>query len=261
MIRPNYRDFRLNSVLPVVPDSHIQHSAKGSTWEDHKYVKKIDGVYYYPVGYEDGRTVDSLKDSDKDSDDEDLDRIKNRYDEILKERGIDISKLSKEEIDKMQREDYDKMSASKKEVALTQVKEHFDEYMKERGVDVSKLSKEQVDEMQKVIYDQIDSGNNPDKILKELGNTEKTTEELAKEVIKGKYGNGQERKDQLGEKYTEVQAKVNELMKGSTGSKKTSEATEETKTIAKSATAKVAETKVHSGVDMNKVLEVYNKKK
>ena len=42
-------------------------------------------------------------------------------------------------------------------------------------------------------------------------------EELAKEVIQGKWGNGQERKDRLteaGYDYHEVQTKVNELMHG-----------------------------------------------
>lgn len=33
----------------------IKHSAKGSTWEEHKYIKRDDGVYYYPDGYEGGR--------------------------------------------------------------------------------------------------------------------------------------------------------------------------------------------------------------
>ena len=40
----------------------------------------------------------------------------------------------------------------------------------------------------------------------------KSTEELAKEVIEGKWGNGQERKDRLGSRYAEVQAKVNEML-------------------------------------------------
>ncbi len=42
-------------------------------------------------------------------------------------------------------------------------------------------------------------------------------EELAKEVIQGKWGNGQERKDKLteaGYDYSEVQGKVNELLAG-----------------------------------------------
>ena len=44
----------------------------------------------------------------------------------------------------------------------------------------------------------------------------KSVEELAKEVIRGDWGNGQERKDKLaaaGYDYATVQAKVNELLK------------------------------------------------
>lgn len=47
MIRPNFRDFSGGSTL-------IIHSAKGSTWKDHKYIKKIDGTYYYPKDYKGG---------------------------------------------------------------------------------------------------------------------------------------------------------------------------------------------------------------
>lgn len=31
------------------------HSAKGSTWEDHKYIKRLNGTYYYPDSYKGGR--------------------------------------------------------------------------------------------------------------------------------------------------------------------------------------------------------------
>lgn len=41
---------------------------------------------------------------------------------------------------------------------------------------------------------------------------EKTTEELAQEVIAGKYGNGEDRKNALGDRYAEVQARVNEIL-------------------------------------------------
>ena len=42
--------------------------------------------------------------------------------------------------------------------------------------------------------------------------SKKTIDELAKEVIEGKYGNGAERKKALGDRYDEVQKRVNELM-------------------------------------------------
>ena len=41
---------------------------------------------------------------------------------------------------------------------------------------------------------------------------EKTVDELAKEVIQGKYGNGEDRKKALGDRYDEVQARVNEIL-------------------------------------------------
>lgn len=39
-------------------------------------------------------------------------------------------------------------------------------------------------------------------------------EEIAKDVINGKYGNGEERKQKLGDLYTEVQKRVNEILRG-----------------------------------------------
>ena len=44
------------------------------------------------------------------------------------------------------------------------------------------------------------------------GFVKKSIEELAKEVIAGKYGNGVERKEALGDDYEAVQAKVNEIL-------------------------------------------------
>lgn len=34
---------------------YLFHSAKGSTWEDHKYIKRLNGTYYYPDSYKGGR--------------------------------------------------------------------------------------------------------------------------------------------------------------------------------------------------------------
>ncbi len=41
-------------------------------------------------------------------------------------------------------------------------------------------------------------------------------EQLAQDVINGKYGNGEERKQKLGSLYNEVQKRVNEILKGKT---------------------------------------------
>lgn len=39
----------------------LMHSAKGTTWDDHKYIKKVNGVYYYPSDYKGGRHAGDTK--------------------------------------------------------------------------------------------------------------------------------------------------------------------------------------------------------
>mgnify|MGYP003178852566 CR=1 FL=1 len=56
------------------------------------------------------------------------------------------------------------------------------------------------------IADEANKINNPEPIK------EKSTEELAREVIEGNYGNGEDRKKALGDRYAEVQARVNEIL-------------------------------------------------
>lgn len=55
---------------------------------------------------------------------------------------------------------------------------------------------------------------------------EKTTDQLAQEVIDGKHGSGEERKKSLGSRYNEVQKRVNEILNGKT-SKSISELADE----------------------------------
>lgn len=211
MIMPDYKEFIGNGLSLI-------HSAKGSVWDDHKYVKKIDGVYYYPVGYEDGRTIDSLNDKDNKSEEK------------------------KTENDKS------------KESQIDEVKKHFDQYLAKRGIDWRTLPKDEIDQMQRDIVKQLESG-------KDTGTSEKSTEELAKDVKAGKLGDGEDRKALLGDRYEEVQKKLSELLNGSTGDKKVTEVTDETKSKTNTAISKVSDTKVHSGVDMESVLSVYKKKK
>ena len=58
-----------------------------------------------------------------------------------------------------------------------------------------------------VQYDIVENVNNS------VDNSQ-SIEELAKAVIRGEYGNGQERKNRLGNLYNEVQARVNEILRG-----------------------------------------------
>lgn len=61
-----------------------------------------------------------------------------------------------------------------------------------------------------VAWDKYATGNSD--IEPEEPDLPKSTEELANEVIAGVYGNGQARKDALGDRYSEVQALVNEKL-------------------------------------------------
>lgn len=105
----------------VVPDYRsFKHSAEGSSWKKHKYIKRIDGTYYYPDSYEDGRHLPDNGSSEANS----------------------KSDLSKTDV-----------------------------------------------------------------------------ENLANEVIRGNFGNGQMRKDLLGETYDVIQKRVNEILGSSASSR------------------------------------------
>lgn len=49
--------YKLAQTKGYVPPSskYLIHSAKGTTWSDHKYIKVEDGKYFYPDSYEGGR--------------------------------------------------------------------------------------------------------------------------------------------------------------------------------------------------------------
>lgn len=55
-----------------------------------------------------------------------------------------------------------------------------------------------------------------DKLKPVAPNVTKSIDELAREVIAGKYGNGDARKKALGNQYNEVQKRVNEILTGKT---------------------------------------------
>jgi hypothetical protein len=157
-MRPDFRNYR------GVGLAMLMHSAKGSTWEEHKYIKRIDGTYYYPDSYEGGRHLDNSDESE----------------DVENESSFDLTS------------------------------------------------------------DEIDA--------------------LAREVIRGNFANGQERKEALGEHYQEIQDRVNQLMKSSTGSTKVSEASEETVSTGTAAVTKVtSSSSKSSGIDLDKVFTVYRK--
>lgn len=175
MIRPDYRDFRTRS-------QSFRHSSEGSSWKEHKYIKRVDGTYYYPDSYEGGRHLpDGGK--EKSMEDELFEKLKNSSDK---------------DIGKMLRGSFDKV------------------LLEQMGLDWTKLPKEEVDRMQRSLIDRLEKKTESNS---KIDLSKNDVEKLAKEVIRGNFGNGQERKDLLGENYEEIQKRVNELMKGSAGLK------------------------------------------
>lgn len=147
----------------------LAHSAKGSEWKDHKYIRKKNGTYYY------------------------LDENGNETTTTHKE-GSDSKSESSDKKD-------DKSSSEKKE-------------------DNKNVSAE----AKKII----------DSNIKAEDLTAENVEKLAKEVIRGGFGNGQERKDLLGEHYAVIQKRVNELMKDYTS--KSSDKKDDKKSASKKTT-------------------------
>lgn len=175
MIRPDYRDIRIRSQF-------LQHSSKGSSWKKHKYIKRVDGTYYYPDSYEGGR---HLPDGEK---------YKSMEDELFEK----LKNSSDKDIGQKLRGSFDKV------------------LLEQMGVDWTKLPKEEVDRMQRNLIDRFEEKTESNS---KIDLSENDIEKLAKEVIRGNFGNGQERKDLLGGNYEEIQKRVNELMKGTAGTK------------------------------------------
>lgn len=242
MIRPNYRDFRRPSGL-IDGIAEIQHSAKGSTWEKHKYIKRVDGTYYYPDSYKGGR---HLPDS------------KNKSEETKKKK-TKASESSSEESDIQ--------TISKKEGTSTD------------GTKETIGRKGESSETATIVNRK--DGTSGDKEVATITNKENTktlsenmVESLAKEVINGQYGNGVERKELLGDAYGPVQRKVNEILLGSSGDEKVIEIRKEIITTITDYADRISqkipstsnsknqkESKVRSGVDMDVVQQVYRKGK
>lgn len=92
---------------------------------------------------------------------------------------------------------------------------------------------------------------------KQSGSGEFDIDAAAKDVIRGKYGNGKERKDELGEDYEAVQKRVNELLKGTDKTSSTKKE-EEKKSVSEEEKKKSTSGGVFKTITVNK--DLLNKK-
>lgn len=219
-MRPDFRNFIGVGQLALL------HSAKGSTWENHKYIKRIDGTYYYPDSYEGGRHLPDGEKGDNSSDDSILDKLE------------DITGMKREGLSNLLKLGREKGYDSK-------------EFKELLGI----LSEGDEDQAKKMV-DLMNSGGSSSS----SGLSSKDVENLAMEVIRGNFANGQERKELLGEYYQQVQNRVNEIMKGSSGSTKVSDVTEEKVEEAKKEVEKAVSSSPTKGLDYETIFSVYRKK-
>lgn len=81
------------------------HSAKGSTWEDHKYIKRLNGTYYYPDSYKGGRHLPSTSKKAKSRGQGNSDEDKNEETKEKSESSETTSTNTPLDIDELKEED------------------------------------------------------------------------------------------------------------------------------------------------------------
>lgn len=85
--------------------TYVVHSAKGSVWEKHKYVKVQDGMYFYPNDYKGGRHIENFKK-----------KAEKKFKKTLdKKEGKEVLKTRAEPIGDTKNKEKKKMSAARKE--------------------------------------------------------------------------------------------------------------------------------------------------
>ena len=193
----------------------LEHAGvEGMTWKEHKYIKKKDGTYYYPEG-SGGSTYGEYSKNDPDFDEKNYDD-KNRLGDtnfygFTKPDGTVV--ILEEDMK------WTLPKGSKLTPELVKRLEAMDKDIEARRQRGEKVDADMWNSMAKKAIDGESKG----------GYSEKDIENLSNEVIKGKLGNGKERKDLLGEYYQLIQDRVNKKLKGGKSSNKKSDSKKESK--------------------------------
>lgn len=184
---------------PSLEEVFAHSGIKGMEWKEHKYIKKLNGTYYYPEG-SNAAKVSEYKDGDSDFDEKNYSE-KNRlgntdFFAFTRPDGkvVIIEEDMKWELPDGQKID-DNLIKRLEGIGGTNTNDEF----------VNKATTA------------ISGGSNGKLSSKDVSN-------LANEVVKGNFGNGSKRKELLGDDYQEVQNEVNKILKGSS-SKTKSEST------------------------------------
>lgn len=197
----------------MIKKKELKHSAKGSTWKEHKYIKKVGDKYIYADDQRGGSSSDKLGDLLTKVSNGDIswgdfekqlsvsgvspDQLKASLIAVANERGLKWNSVVNGEIvpNSASLEDVFKGYGSWQEAIEAGEFADADalkEAMKRAAGDQSK-----------------DSKSEESKTSQEFN-----IEEMAQKVIRGEFGNGADRKELLGESYKEIQNRVNEILLG-----------------------------------------------
>lgn len=169
----------------VAPTSdYLAHSAKGSEWKKHKYIKKADGKYYYPNSYEGGR---HLPNDEKSSNKE---KNHTSYNNTI-EKISDLTGMKEESIDEL--------------ITIAETKGFDSDEYKEKCQILSEGDPDMYNRINRILM--------ADVITDDKESLNDYTKRMAEKVVNGEFGDGEERKEALGYNYERVQTKANEIIK------------------------------------------------
>lgn len=223
------------------------HSAKDSTWKKHKYIKRIDGTYYYPDSYAGGRHLPDGEEKELSEDEQ------KALDQKSRTKAFDeFESFAKELVAKGEAywDDEEVKNMSKEDLA--ELYENF------TGVKLGDRDMERLYRAKQTKYNPEEEGNEP---MLSSGDIDA----LAQEVIKGKFGAGKTRKDLLAENYEDVQKRVNELQKAASNKKVSSVSQEDMNALdnaiqnadSKKKSSSSSKKSANKGLDVDKIMSVY----
>lgn len=197
-------------------EMELRHSTKGSTWKKHKYIKRVNGTYYYPDSYEGGRHLPDGKNSGG-----------AKYSEYTK-GDPDFDDKNYADRNRLGNTDF---YGFKRSDGIYVILEEDMKWELPAGTKITPELISRLEDWNKEVESRRNAGDlNTDNWVEDVTNaingggkssgggklSSKDIENLAKEVLSGNFGNGKVRKDLLGEDYADVQKKVNEMMKKKT---------------------------------------------
>ena len=236
---------------------YIEHSAKGQSWGKHKYIAIKNGRYIYPEDVAKGKIGGAKTPEERSR--QINDQIKSAHSNATSskmdlkgtsnlEKQIEATKKRKEEAAAAEKKATETTTSTVSTTTSTTTEEKKSGSGKKgsggskKGSSSKKSSSKKTDEKTTQATQQTTAAATPE--AQELGFTEEdfknfgltepvqsrdeAIEKLAMKVIHGDFGNGQDRKTKLGKYYTEIQKKVNEIMKKNKSKTTTTQSTEKT---------------------------------